>query len=397
MTSTVEDLEKYGGENMKMIWDESSYEEIKKGNRNTTSGVLRLFIPADYGFVGSDDKGDSEYGVSFVDEWGYSNREAARAFIERESSRKVGGASISYRRKYPLDESDMWLMEDSGCKFSLPRLYQQRKYNEENNIASTIRRGNLTWKNGRRFDGVIFDDDPNGRFEITYVPRPEHQCKYKIVNQQKRPALDFFRLSIDPTDARKPTSGKGSRNAAYIWAKPSVLGFKRKTPVAQYTFRHESPNDFYEDMLLLAAFYSAPVLPEANKSGIINYFEDKGALFFIMNDPTEKDARKKSQKFGMHSSGDEVRSGLIGGMQAYIVESVGYLSGEDTFGDFPFDELIQDCIDFAPTAQDARWTKWDCAVAGMFGVAACDAEFRVIDDQEYNINLGDIMSTYKLR
>lgn len=381
--STVEDMVKRGGENFKKIWDKSDVKTMDDVTNRTASGLRRFFIPADYGFE--------------VDEFGYSNRESARKYHEAVMSKLTGGDLISYKRQYPLDESDMWLMEDGGCKFSLPRLYQQRAYNDEVEVHKNIRVGNLFWKNGRRYSGVVFDDDPNGRFAISYMPRPEHQCQFTTVNEQKRPRYSYFRIGIDPTDARSPVSGRGSRNAAYVLAMPSSLGFSRITPVCEYLYRHESPNDFYEDMLLLSSFYSAPVLPEANKSGIINYFEDKGALHLIMNDPTEKDPVKRAKKFGMHSTGDDLRNTLIGRAQTYVVENVGYLSGLNTHGDFPFDELLLDMIDFSPTAADARWTKWDCVVAFMFALAACDAEYNIIDDQQYQFNMGDFLNTYKIR
>lgn len=375
-TSTVEDMEKRGGENFKKIWDKSNVDSIDDVTKRTASGLRRLFIPAYMGFD--------------VDEWGYSDMESSKEYHLAEMSKLKGKDLISYRRQYPLEESDMWLMEDDGSRFDLPSLYSQRQWNEENGVYERIRTGKLYWKNGVRFSGVVFNDDPKGQFNIAAMPPKEAQCAYTELEGQRRPTCSYFRMGVDPTDSRSPASGRGSDNAAYVMAMPSVIGYKRKTPVAQYIYRHASPNDFYEDMLLLAFFYSCPILVERNRGGgMCGYFEDKGALGFIMKDPREKDPNKAD--YMMPSSGEDTRSSvLLNPTESYVVENVGYIAGEGTFGDFAFDELIADMIDFAPTTANGKWTKWDAVVAFMYANAACGAKFHISSPDDYGFDLSQL-------
>lgn len=365
MTTTVEDMEKKGGANFKKVWDRSDYNSRSKDFNRTSSGLYRIFIPADYGYVGSHPK----TGEPFVDKFGYSNRAAAKAYIEQEINVRHGSDKIEFRRKYPLYEDEMFLIDSSESPFTLHNLYTQRKYNDLEDVSRLLRRGNLYWS--AKDSEVKFVDDPdNGRWLFYGFPEDSDKNKYVTRDGTKFPARTNYRIGIDPVDDRTPTSGKGSDYVAYVAAMPSPqYGNSVPIPVCEYKNRAKNPEEMWEDMILTAVYYSAFVNPEQNKGGTATWFGVRGFEGYTMYDPYDKDAVKK-QKKGTPNNGHEVRTQLINDTAVYIAEHVGYLGSDDCYADFVFNELIEDLISF----DKMNWTPHDATVAWMMTLAACKAK-----------------------
>jgi len=365
MTTTVEDMEKKGGANFKKVWDRSNYADADKETMQTSSGLYRLFIPADYGYMGHHPK----TGEPFVDEFGYSNRAAAKMYIEQKIAQLNGSDKIEYRRKYPLYEDDMFLIDSSESPFTLHNLYTQRKYNDEEDVSRLLRRGNLYW--AVKDVEVKFVDDPdNGKWLIYGMPSKDDRNRFVNRDGVKFPARTTYRMGVDPVDDRTPTSGKGSDYVAYVAAMPTPEhGNSAPIPVCEYQNRVKNPEEMWEDMVLTAVFYSAYINPEQNKGGTATWFGVRGFEGFTMYDPYDKDAFKK-QKKGTPNNGHEVRTQLINDTAVYVAEHVGYLGESDCYADFVFNRLIEDLIIF----DKMNWTPHDNTVAWMMTLAACKAK-----------------------
>lgn len=363
MTTTVEDMEKKGGRNFKAIWDKSDHTKKDEFTGQTGSGLYRMFIPSDYGYMGK----HPVTGVPFVDEFGYSDRAAAKKFIEQMIDNQQSGADrISYRRKYPLYEDDMFLVDSSESPFNLNNLYNQRKYNDEQEVHKHIRVGNLYWS--EKDKTVTFNDNPNGKWKIWGMPDPKDQNKMRIVDGVKFPARTTFRLGIDPVDDKSPTSGKGSDYAAYVVAKPSTrFGNRDIIPVCQYLTRTKNPEEMWEDMILTAVFYSCYVNPEQNKYGTSAWFNLRGFDGYTIFNPYDKDAPRKGKK-GTPTTDTKLKQSLVEKAAIHSFECIGFHANTQTFPDFPFNELLEDMINF----DKFNWTPSDATVAWMMALVCCD-------------------------
>lgn len=392
-TTTVEDSEKYGVEGVKRIWDGSDYLEATPSGV-TKSGLYRMFVPADFGYFGK----HPETGEPFVDEWGYSNRALARAYIMQERSKLDGDDLLSFRRKYPLDESDAFLAAASASPFDTQRIDDQHAYNVASNVYDERRDGelmrvNFYWKDPVKKDAVFYRVEDGGRWLMWIKGRP----KDEVINQYeklreggRRPKFnDLYFTGVDPTNELKPIKG-GSDNCAITIGMPSVYtGLDKKTPVCLYLYRHTYPEDFEEDMLMQAVYFSSPMLIELNKSGVDKHFRKHGCEGYLMFDPFELDQKKKfRKKRGWHNSKDSDRQDLIRGLKSYTVENIG--KNEDgVISDFPFKDILEDMRRFNPE----KWTPHDITVAMMLAVAASNHGMTRGAVNEYDV--GQLFPIYR--
>jgi len=384
-TTTVEDMERFGGARFKKIWDNSNVKTLDPLLGRTISGLRKLFIPADYGYK--------------VDEWGYSDREYARRFHEAEMARLSGSELISYRRKYPLRESDMWLMESTASPWALAKIQQQSQYNEDEGIYAENRRGNFYWKNGEENEVGFQEDKENGRWTVAWMPPTEDRNQYRISEYGREPTREHVRIGIDPTNLKAPVVGSGSDNAAYAVLDIGYMGNKTPKAVCEYLYRQDHPTDFAEDMIMMAVFYSARVFVENNAGSVlIRHFENKRCEEYLMYNELEKDQKKKFKERGFYNATNGgIRENLVNVTRAHIVDDIGYIevdqTGSPSYGSMPFPNLIEDLQDF----EVDNWTPYDATVAYMIAILACKMSRMNIDTSELSAPADfNVMSFHKI-
>lgn len=362
--TTVEDMSKYGSDKAIKLWDDSDYSERDNDSGRTKSGLLQLFLPASYGYAGSVN------GESFMDEHGYSLQEKAREAIKKEVKRYHGADRQNISRKLPLTINDA--TQNSSIHknaYDSRRLFSQKLYNDRLKYRETLyTTGELIW-NGGFANGVIFHPQAGGRFLISIHPSDQDKNAYTIINGQKQPTRNFFRIGIDPFDHEGVE--KGSKGAAVVW----MRDYWRETtkpfsPVAIYNFRQRDPYEFYEDMAKLAMYFSAMVLVENNKPGVINWFKANGLQGYTMFSPLENDPQKRSRIIrsnsrGLNMTSAKNRSALMSLTQSYINDHVG-MKKDGSMGFVPFNHLLADWANF----DTKNWTPHDLAVAAGVGLIA---------------------------
>lgn len=360
-TTTVEEMEKKGGDNAKKVWDGSDINKLNKNGRTPTT-MSRVFFPAYYGMF------EAEEGKSFVDEWGYSKMQECVEWLDDEEENLDQDDLDDWRRKFPRTIDDCFRLKDSGNSYNKKHLVSQKIYNYkvENNPLVT---GNFIWKDGIPFTEAEFKPNPEGRWQVAWMPKKEDRNCYKKVGIHLKPTRDFCRTGVDPYDHGIIKSGKGSDGAALTILKshftaPHInMGW-----VCKYISRPKSPNDFYNDIIKQCFFYSSPVLVENNKNGMINWMEAEGVYEFAMENPLERDEkfkRKKSKGYPMTSQYN--RNALMDVTQAHIADHIGKSSPQDDYGFCFFDDLLDDWINFDPS----NWTPHDLAVAAGVALIAC--------------------------
>jgi len=358
-TSTVEEMEKGGGKNAKKIWDDADPNRLTDNGR-TQNTLGRLFFPAYYGMF---DGEDEDTGLKFIDEFGYSRIDLAKKWLDAEERGKDEEALSALRRKYPQHISDCFRSAEGASPFNKTKLKAHKIYNEDNPFKTPKVRGNFEWVNGVPFTEVVFIPCDNGRWELFWMPPKEMRNKYSRdpLTGHYKPDLDLCISSVDPFAAAKlKDDSKGSKAAALVFTQHA--DFQAPTVVCLYNYRHDSPNKMYEDMLMQSIFYSSPLMPERNKGAIVDWFDEKGFLDFIMLDPfspSEKEIR------GTFTDGSNNFETMIGYAMAYVSQHVG--SDEvGNFKPFPYNELIDDLLNFEPTNR----TKYDLTMAFIIGITA---------------------------
>ena len=364
LTTTVEEVDSDNIQDLISLW-EASNPNKKNAIGRTTSGLYRLFLPADLGFTGV-----YPDGTPMVDEWGYSNRELSRKFILADREGKLGRDLVDEKRRNPLSIDEALYVNNQNAVFSVERLRSQYSYNEKNAIAKNIRRGNLFWVNGIKWGTVDWRDDNNGRWERYIEPHIEERNRFTTVSLSKKPTQSFYVTGCDPVD-HSGVRGRGSMAVAYTIAKPNVrTAITTKTPAMRYSFRHPDANMFYEDMIMQCLYYSSPFLAENQKYGVLNAFKDKGFDGFVMRDPLEKDYKTKMKNKGFNTTSKDNNEAMITLMQSYIMENVGYSPETESYGDFPYNDLISDLQNFDPHDR----TKNDDSMAFMVTLVGASAQ-----------------------
>jgi hypothetical protein len=341
--TTVEDMDKYGSESFKRLWDKSDTSK-RMPNGMTESYLYQFFLPAYYGYTGKDKNGNS-----FVDEFGYSNISAAKKYHEKEYNARKGESLLSYQRKYPLSIDDCWVTTDSKNNFSTQRLIEQRIWNSgvEGDIWV---RGNFMWKGGKRWTEVDFyPDNNNGRWMVCWQPNLADRNKFDFYNgTQKRPTRTFAFTGVDPFSHEKVVDEEQGSNGAAVTILKSYGGSEIKEGVVcVYNYRQADPNAQVEDIIMQCVYYSSPALIESNISFVLNAFKDKGYYGYAEMNPleTRQDVLRKGKK-GYPTTSKENVENIISHVASYILDRVGV--GEDgRCGYFPPD-LVDQCLNFNP-------------------------------------------------
>lgn len=361
-TTTVEEMEKKGGRNCKKVWDKSN---PKKRDENgwTLSGLYRLFKPSDYGYL------EIMNGKSFIDEYGYSLRDEAKQFFLNKRAPLKGADLNSEKRKYPLEEKDIWVSDTKKAVYDLQKIEQQKEYNET--LGNILVRGNFYWINGVQYGTVGWNPDENGRWFVYWLPPMELRNKTITKNGKKAPAnADISCAGLDPYDNNTTTDGRCSDAASYVIRKFDPMNpYETGMFVCEYVNRPKESAIMFEDMIMQSVFYGHEILIESNKIGCINYFILKGYENYLMRRPEETQttsSRKMVEDFGIPMSGAEARQSLVYATEGYIINRVGLIEEEGRepyMGKCYFDRLLQTWLDYDV---DDDWTKYDSMVgAGL--------------------------------
>ena len=370
ITTTVEDMEKDGGANLKLIWDASNPAELNDIGQ-TESGLIRLFNPAYYGFRGEEGE------KSFIDKYGYSNMKAAKEYLERRRAGVRGASLTSLMRKYPFTVEEAFRSDNKHQILPDYKIYEQKDYNS-GIPESRVVRGNFIWKDGVENSQVVWNETDEGRWLITRLPPVERRNK-RIYDHRKGflPAnTEYYCAGCDPFDHSLTTDNRKSNAASHVIEKFNVLEpYHSNAFVLEYVYRQPDIHYFYDDMLKQCVFYGCQLLVENNKPGLINYFKAKGYENYLMDRPEgthTKYSRKNQKEKGIPLSGGEARQSVIEHLESYIFQQVGLrdlpdsVKENDRYGHMYFERTLDDWLLFDPKA----WNDYDATVSSALTVIA---------------------------
>jgi hypothetical protein len=384
--STVNPMDK-GGQQYKEIWRDSDPDD-RNANGRTKTGLYRLFIPAYEALEGFFDKHgnpiveDPDKPVQTID--GDYVDIGAKTYLKNERDALKGDARElnEFIRQFPftIDEA----MRDSieGSTFNIGRIYEQAEYNQEL-YPNPVVRGNFSWKDGVTDKEVMFSPNPQGRWRLSWMPKPEMRNKHVIKYGKKYPANDHIGVGgVDSYDLDSTTDNRGSKGACHLYNKFSMAAPPNMF-VAEYASRPPLARIFYEDILMAAVFYGYPLLIENNKYGIVRHFEARGYEEYVMKRPEHlksPNAASNTKTRGIPSNSVDVIQAHAQAIEAYVEEHVGINSQTGEMGKMYFDRTLDDWIGYKI---DNR-TKYDLTISS--GLALLGAQKSKTKKKESNFN-----------
>lgn len=334
MTSTIGEMEKGGGQVLAKISRASHYGRRNKTTGQTTSGLVNLFIPADEGLEG------------FIDEYGFSKKAEARAWImaqrkDKEDQQDWDGLSEVIRQS-PLNFKEAFFSNNSRARFNMIIINRKKTEWEINGPSANLRYGRFEyagsdgkWKShgykdeflpkpidiaeGRAYVRFVETSKENACWEVSFLfenPALANRIKYNAEKKRHEPGNNhLFSHGVDMYRARgKTTSGKASNGAGAVYRKfdasvDNPADENRKNQFdkqkgdyiwvtdrfcAIYNHKPPTKEEFCEQQLMAAIYYGMKTYPEMNITTVSDHYFRRGFegyLFF------EYDEKKDEEKF----------------------------------------------------------------------------------------------------
>ena len=198
-------------------------------------------------------------------------------------------------RAYPLNEEEIFGSFETGNMWSNSKGIADRKtylkgarFKDEKTQEPTVVFGNLEWKDGIKDSEVVFRmsdkqafDVHDARFCFSYLPEKEYQ--EPLSNIYNPPNYVEHVIGIDSVDKRRP--GKRASDFAMVCQKFLDLRGTGivKCPTMIYCCRPLPIEISYEDAIKAAVFLRAKVQVEALNLNIVNWFEDRGYINWMIS------------------------------------------------------------------------------------------------------------------
>jgi len=375
MGSTSNALDK-GGENFKKLYNDS---DVTKRNRNgqTRSGLYSLFIPMEWNFEGFIDS----YGIPVFDTPNEPVEDTHGQLIDlgviEHWTNEVEGLKgdqdglNEFYRQFPRTEEHAFRDETKNSLFNLAKIYEQIDYNENLNTSNVVTVGNFNWENGIKDTKVQFTPNPNGRFNVSWVPSLQIQNKQIIKNGVKFPGNEHIgAFGCDSYDISGTVGGQGSKGALHGLTTFSMEDAPANTFFLEYIARPQTSEMFFEDVLMALVFYGMPILAENNKPRLLYYLKRRGYRGYSMNRPDKiwnKLSVAEKEIGGIPNSSEDIKQAHASAIETYINNHVG-VNSEGSYGTMYFNTTLNDWSKFELNNR----TKYDASISSGLAIMACN-------------------------
>ena len=373
MGSTSNALDK-GGNNFKQLYQAS---DVNKRNKNgqTKSGLYSLFIPMEWNYEGFIDK----YGMPVFDTPGKPLEDPYGSPIElgviehwnNEADGLKGdqdGLNEHYRQ-FPRTTEHAFRDETQNSIYNLVKIYEQIDYNEDLKHSGVLTRGSFSWENGIKDTKVKFTPNPQGRFNVAWVPSLNIQNKQYVKNGFKSPGNDHIgAFGCDSYDISGTTDGRGSKGALHGLTKFSMEDAPPNAFFLEYLARPQTAEMFFEDVLMALVFYGMPLLCENNKPRLLYYLKRRGYRGYSMNRPDKvwnKLSKTEKEIGGIPNSSEDIKQAHAAAIESYIDKHVG-IKEDGQYGNMYFNTTLNDWAKFDINNR----TKFDAAISSGLAIMA---------------------------
>lgn len=264
------------------LWKDSDPKEINESTGTTKSRIHRWYSNPLEGVHGAYDK------------WGDADPDKIYDLIMQERKNCPKDKLMEKIRAKPLNDEEIWGALDSSDFWDNSRGIAARKvylighrFKDEKTKEPTVVFGNLEWPDGikdeidpvfRMADKSEFDVY-DARFCFSYLPVNNEPLR----NIKRPPSYVENCLGIDSVDKRYP--GQRPSDLAMVNHKFRDI-FQTgivKCPTMLYLNRPMPIEIAYEDAIKAAVFCRALVQVESLNSNIVNYFEDRGYIEWMLS------------------------------------------------------------------------------------------------------------------
>ena len=394
MGSTSNALDK-GGDNFKKLYNDS---DVTKRNRNgqTKSGLYSLFIPMEWNYEGFIDS----YGLPVfenppedcVDVYGDPIDVGVIEHWHNEADGLKGDqdALNEFYRQFPRTEEHAFRDETKNSIFNLVKIYEQIDFNEDLRNTNVVSPGNFQWEYGVKDSKVIFMPNPNGRFNISWVPNSNLQNKQIIKNGIKYPGNEHIgAFGCDSYDISGTTDGKGSKGSLHGLTKFSMEDAPPSQFFLEYIARPQTAEMFFEDVLMALVFYGMPLLAENNKPRLLYYLKRRGYRGYSMNRPDKrwnKLSVAEKEVGGIPNSSEDIKQAHAAAIETYIQSYVG-IKDDGNYGSMYFNKTLNDWGRFDINKR----TKFDATISSGLAIMACNRHLYApnpqVEKQKLNLHI----------
>ena len=379
MGSTSNALDK-GGENFKKLFYDSSVSK-RNANGQTKSGLYSLFIPMEHNFEG------------YIDEYGHAVLETPEEPLvgadgeninvgvvdywqnEVDSLKTDADALNEFYRQFPRTESHAFRDESKQSLFNLTKIYQQIDYNDALIKQRVLTRGKFMWKDGIKDTKVVWIPEKNGRFLVSWTPKPEMQNIVINKNNLYFPGNEHLgSFGCDSYDISGTVGGFGSNGALHGLTKFNMDEAPSNQFFLEDVARPQTAEIFFEEVLMACVFYGMPILVENNKPRLLYHFKNRGYRAFSINRPDKsKTNLSKTEKElgGIPNSSEAVKQAHAAAVESYIEKYVGLdldsvYRDPDEMGSMYFSRTLEDWAKFNINNR----TKYDATISSGLAIMA---------------------------
>lgn len=327
-TSTVEEMKS----GKSLMWAKKLWSQAKMNAKGTSLNRMRRIFR-------------SALDRAPVDKFGFPKKEAERQWIEEKTREYLEAGDmegmLDHQRANPLTIEEVFASANDESQFDIDKLAKRQHYlhsDDYRNPRSGTKvkpwvRGNLRWKDNDKESGeAVWEPNSKGRWLISAHPKDyglKENNRVQGVFRAKPGNVNHFRCGIDPYEQKKLVTDDWSlggiavkrvlddlidgKEDRYYQFSDESRGIKAGDPIdggihfetnrycCTYLFRHNNPEDFYEDCILTCLYYGTEFLPEKNKaSGLLKHFDDRKYDMYKMDGVTlSRNAKGKSEEDGV--------------------------------------------------------------------------------------------------
>jgi len=251
--------------------------------------LKKIFIPANKVYHGFFD-----YKTGISDTEGATEHIEARA-AEKKASRDKA-LYYAFRQEMPLKEEHMFLQVGT-TPFDLDKINLQRTNILTNNKLKVVRKANLNWKQNSK-----------GKYILGSKPVIEYSSDgvFKILHENLDTHKNVHVSAVDPyhvDDSLENTIvDRESKGCMCVYRRFVNMDIPGELPIAMYTDRPYSKEEFYENCLKLAVYYQCQILVEYNDDAFLKYFIKNNMTRYLKERPRSADSpySQVSNKYGIH-------------------------------------------------------------------------------------------------
>lgn len=251
--------------------------------------LKKIFIPA-----------NKVYHGFFDYKTGISDTEGATEHIESRAAEKKASRDkalyYAFRQEMPLKEEHMFLQVGT-TPFDLDKINLQRTNILTNNKLKVVRKANLNWKQNSK-----------GKYILGSKPVIEYSSDgvFKILHENLDTHKNVHVSAVDPyhvDDSLENTIvNRESKGCMCVYRRFVNMDIPGELPIAMYTDRPYSKEEFYENCLKLAVYYQCQILVEYNDDAFLKYFIKNNMTRYLKERPRSADSpySQVSNKYGIH-------------------------------------------------------------------------------------------------